>query len=109
MRKQIIIILCFLMVFVCLGFCSSTRSLYLVPITEALDIPRSVFSLTVSCQYVTTAVVNLFFGTFTNRFGTKKLIGAGFLSLITSMLCFANANTVWGFYIGSIFLGMGLS
>ena len=76
MRKQIIIILCFLMVFICLGFCSSTRSLYLVPVTEALDIPRSAFSLTESCQYVMTAVVNLFFGTLTNQFGTKKLIGA---------------------------------
>ena len=109
MRRVVIIILTFLMVFVCHGFCGCTKSLYLVPITEALDIPRSVFSLTESFQYVTTAVVNLFFGTLINRFGTKKLISAGFLSLITSMLCFANANTVWGFYIGSIFLGMGLS
>jgi len=58
MRKQIIIILCFLMVFVCLGFCGSTRSLYLVPITEALDIPRSVFSLTLVNSCYIAAVVS---------------------------------------------------
>jgi len=109
MRKQIIIILSFMMVFVCLGFCSSTRSLYLVPITEALGIQRSAFSLTESCQYITTAVMNLFFGALINRFGVKKLIGAGFLSLMTAMFLYANANAVWGFYIGSVFLGIGLS
>lgn len=109
MRKQIVIILSFLMVFVCLGFCSSTKSLYLVPITEALNIQRSAFSLTESCQYIMTAVINLFFGALFNRFGVKKLIGAGFLSLMTAMFLYANANTIWGFYIGSIFLGIGLS
>ena len=33
------------MVFVCLGFCSSNKSLYLSAITEALSIPRSLFSI----------------------------------------------------------------
>lgn len=32
---------CFLMVFVCLGFCSSSKSIYLAAITEALGIKRS--------------------------------------------------------------------
>ena len=105
----IIIALCFLMVFTCLGFCSTTRSLYLVPITEALGIPRSVFSLAESCQYVTTAIVNLFFGTLISRFGTKKLIGAGFSSLIIAMLLHAYTGVVWVFYLGSVFLGIGLS
>ena len=109
MRKQIIIVLCFLMVFVCLGFCGTTKSIYLVPITDALGIQRSTFSLTDSIQYITTAIVNLFFGTLISKFGTKKLIITGFLSLIISMLCYAGANQVWGFYIGSIFLGIGLS
>ena len=41
----IIIMLCFLMIFVGLGFCSTNRSIYLAPITEALDIKRSMFSM----------------------------------------------------------------
>ena len=109
MRQRVIIVLCFLMVFVCLGFCGTTQSIYMVPITEALDIQRSIFSLTDSINYITSATVCLFFGTLINKFGTKKLIGAGFLSLIIAMLCYASADRVWGFYIGSIFLGIGLS
>ena len=105
----IIISLCFLMILVGLGFCSSNRSLYLAPITEALGIKRSMFSISDSFRFVTTAIVNLFFGTLVSKFGTKKLIGAGFVSLILCMLCYAYTNHVWGFWIGSIFLGIGLS
>ena len=37
----VIIVTCFIMEFVALGFCSSNKSLYLGAITEALNIPRS--------------------------------------------------------------------
>ncbi|MBE6883897.1 MAG: MFS transporter [Ruminococcaceae bacterium] len=100
---------CFIMIFVCLGFCSGTKSLFLAAITEALDIKRSLFSINDSCRYITTAVVNLFFGTLITRFGAKKLIGAGFLSLIISMLIYSFAGNVVVFCIGGCFLGMGLS
>ena len=105
----VIIMLCFLMVFICLGFCSSNRSLYLAPITEALDMKRSTYSLSDSLRYIATAVVNLFFGTLISKYGTKKLIAAGFVSLIVSSLVYAYAANVFMFYIGSIMLGIGLS
>ena len=105
----VIIMLCFLMVFICLGFCSSNRSLYLAPITEALDMKRSTYSLSDSFRYIATAVVNLFFGTLVSKYGTKKLIGAGFISLIASSLVYAYTDNVFMFYIGSIMLGVGLS
>lgn len=105
----VIVALCFLMVFTCLGFCSSNSSLYLNAITEALDIKRSVYSLTNSFRFVTTAIINLFFGRLVSRYGTKKLIGAGFLSLITAMLLYAHAENVVLFYLGGIFLGVGMS
>ena len=97
------------MVFVCLGFCSSNKSLYLSAITEALSIPRSLFSINDSVRYISTAVVNLFFGTLIAKFGAKKLVAAGFLSLIASTLVYANATEVTTFYIGGAFLGIGLS
>lgn len=105
----VIVALCFLMVFTCLGFCSSNSSLYLNAITEALDIKRSIYSLTNSFRFVTTAIINLFFGRLVSRYGTKKLIGAGFLSLITAMLLYAHAENVVLFYLGGIFLGIGMS
>jgi len=105
----IVIGLGFLMVFVSLGFCSSNKSLYLAAITEALNIKRSLFSLNDSIRYITTAVVNLFFGSLVVKLGTKKLILAGFASLMASCLCYALAENIFMFYIGGFFLGMGLS
>ena len=95
--------------FVCLGFCSSNKSLYLGAITEALNIKRSLFSINDSFRYVATSVVNLFFGTLIVKFGPRKLVGAGFLCLIASTLIYATATNVAIFYLGGTFLGIGLS
>ncbi len=107
--KWIIVALCFMMVLTTLGFCSSNKALYLSAITEALNIPRASFSMGDSIRFITTAVVNMFFGTLVRKFGTKKLIGAGFLSLICFTVLYATSTSVWGFYLGGVFLGMGLS
>lgn len=107
--KWVIVALCFAMVFTCLGFCSGTKSLYLAAITEALDIKRTLFSLNDSIRFITTAIVNLFFGTLIEKMGAKKMIGFGFAALIISMLINAYAKYVVQFYIGAFFLGMGLS
>ncbi len=100
---------CFLMVLVALGFCSGTKSLYLAAITDATGIRRSLFSLSDSCRFVTTAVINLFFGSLLARFGAKRLIAAGFGCLILFALTYAHASNVVGFCLGGCFLGLGLS
>ncbi len=105
----LVIAACFCMGFVCLGFCSSNKSLYLGAITEALHIKRSLFSINDSFRYVSTAIVNLFFGTLIIKFGVRKLVGAGFLCLIASTLIYATATNVAVFYLGGTFLGIGLS
>ncbi|MBQ4517488.1 MAG: MFS transporter [Clostridia bacterium] len=107
--KWVIVALSFLMVLTCLGFCSSPKSLFIGPVTKALGIQRSAFSLNDSCRFVTTAIINLFFGALINKFGPKKLIGAGFLCLIASSLIYSFATNVFVFYIGGCLLGLGLS
>ena len=107
--RWIVVAACFLLSFTGLGFCSGTKGLYLVAITDATGIKRSLFSISDSCRYVTTAVVNLFFGFQLARYGAKKLIAAGFASLIAFTLIYAHARTTWGFYLGGVFLGIGMS
>ena len=107
--QWIIVVVCFLMEFVCLGFCSSNKSLYLGAITQALDIKRSLFSFNDSVRFITSATISLFFGTLLHKFGAKKLIAAGFCALIASMQIYAHAQTVYVFYIGGCLLGMGLA
>ena len=70
--KWVILIVCFFMEFVCLGFCSSNSGLYLVPITTALEIPRSLYSFNESIRYVVQTLTALSFGTITQHFGLKK-------------------------------------
>lgn len=94
---------------VALGFCSSCRSLYLPVVTESLNIPRSLYSITDSCRYVVVAVMNLLFGTIVQRHSPRKLAAYGFLSLIASCLLYSVATHVITIYIGGCLLGLGLA
>ena len=107
--KWVILVLCFLMVFVCLGFCSSTKSLYLDVITKVMNIPRTQFAFNDSCRFISSAIINLFFGTLIYKYGVKKLTAFGFLMLIASMLTYAFAPNVIVFCLGGALLGIGLT
>lgn len=105
----VIIGICFLMIMTSLGLCSSGRTHYLTAITKALDIPRSAFSINDTFRFVTTTVINLYLGKLIAKFGTKKLICAGIISLIIFALLNSVATSLVTFYVASIFLGLGLS
>lgn len=107
--KWIVVAMSFVMVMVCLGFCSSPKSLFIGPVTKHLGISRGAFSIGDSLRFIATAVINLFFGALVERYGTKKLILAGFTCLIASQLLYAYAEAVYAFYIGGILLGLGFS
>lgn len=107
--QWVIVVTCFIMEFVALGFCSSNKSLYLGAITEALNIKRSLFSINDSVRFITSAVVNLFFGALIQKLGARKMVGIGFVALIAAMQIYAHANNVFVFYIGGSLLGLGLA
>lgn len=107
--RWVVFAACFLMVFTCVGFCCNSKNLFLTAITEALGIKRSLFTINDSIRFVIGAVVSLFFGPLIYRFGERKLIAAGFLSFICSMLLYARARSIYGFYLGGVFMGMGLA
>lgn len=48
-------------------------------------------------------------GSLIQKFGPKKLMLAGFISLIGSMLLHATATNIWLFYVGGALLGVGVS
>lgn len=107
--KWIVIAICFLMIMITLGFCSSTKSLYLDVVTENLGIERSAFSLNDTCRFVANAIVNLFFGALVHKFGTKKLMLAGVLALVGAEVLYATATNLVMFYLGGVLLGIGFS
>lgn len=105
----VMIVLCFLIVCVSLGLCSSGRTMYLTAITDALGFKRSAFSLNDTFRFITTTIVSLFFGPLVNKFGPKKLICAGFICLIAFALINSVATQLWMFYVGGVLLGVGLA
>lgn len=105
----VIVAICFLTVCVSLGFCSSGRTMYLTAITDALGINRGAFSLNDTFRFASTTIINIFFGALVNKFGTKKLMCAGFLCLISFALINSVAEHLIMFYIGGILLGIGLA
>lgn len=107
--KWVIMAICFLMVFTALGFCSSNKDLFLKPITQALDLERSGFSLGDTCRFIATAVVNLFFSALVVKWGPKRMAAFGFGALMAFCLIYSFAETYWHFYIGGTFLGIGLA
>ena len=106
---RVIIVLSFLMIFTGLGFASSTRSLFVVPVTEELSIERSLYSFMDSFRFVATAVVNLFFGRLMLRFGARVLIGVGFLSLVLAEVIMAVSSGLILVYLAGILFGIGFA
>ena len=107
--KWVIFAVCFMMVFFCLGFCCGNKGMYLKAMTSALDMKRSIFSINDSIRYIATAVCNLFFGSLIARFGARKLVTFGFVSLILSMVSYILAEGFVLVYVGGLFLGIGMT
>ena len=97
-----------MMEFVCLGFCSSNPGLYTKAVTTALGIPRSLYSIGTSIRYVVQVVTALFFGSLIQKFGLKKLVAVGLLSLCASIVVRMVATNIWHHYIGCALWGFGI-
>ena len=104
-----IILLSGLMVCLVLGFCNSPKSLYVQPVTQALGISRSVYAINDSCRFVATAVINLFFAPLVVRFGPRKMIAGGFISLIAALTIYSVAEHILLFYLAGALLGIGIA
>ena len=107
--KWVIVATCFIMVMMALGFASSTKSLFPDEIAKDLGVAVSWVTIGDSCRYIATAVINVFFGALIAKFGPKKLICAGFISLVSSMLLYSFATNVFLIYIAGALLGIGLA
>lgn len=92
-----------------LGLCSGNAGLFVVATTEALGMSRSAYAVGDSLRYISTAVMNMFFGALIVKFGPRKLIGAGMIALILSCVAKAMATDEIGLYIGGVLLGVGLT
>lgn len=106
--KWVVLVVCFFMEFLCLGFCSSNVGLYTAPITSALNMDRAVYSIAGSIRYVAQVFVALGFGAMVTRFGIKKMVFVGLCSLIGATLLRATGTAFYHFYIAGALHGIGI-
>ena len=106
--KWVVLVVCFLMEFLCLGFCSSNVGLYTVPVTNALGIDRLAYSSWNSIRYGVQVFVALYFGALMNRFGIKKMVFSGLVALIGATVIRAYAANVLHIYIAAALHGFGI-
>ena len=107
--KWVMVIVCTLMVLTGLGFCNSAKSLFVGPVSSALEVKRSVYALTDTIRYLATSAASLYFGKLILKFGTKKLTVAGMLFVAISCVIYGVAPNAPLFFTGSVFLGVGLA
>ena len=105
--KWVILAICCLMEFLCLGFCSSNPGLYTKAVTEALGIKRSLYSLGSSIRYVTQVITALYFGAAINKFGLKTMVLVGFVGMTGSVALRAVATNLIHIYISYVLWGIG--
>ena len=106
--KWVVLILCFMMEFVCLGFCSSNPGLYTGAVTDALNIPRSLYSIGTSIRYITQVIIGFFLGFLIRRLGVKKLVCIGLFSLCGSIIGRYLTENIWHHYISCVLWGLGI-
>lgn len=107
--KWVILAISFLMIFAGLGCFNATKGLFISPVSSALGISRSVYSMNDTLCYISQAITNLFFGTLICKYGAKRLVGIGFVSLILSAISYYFANSAFLFYVGGTLRGIGFS
>ena len=91
----IIVALCFLMTFTCLGFGSSTNQLFVKSVSEHLQVSRGAYSVIQTLRHVINCVISFFFGFFVLKLGAKRLICAGFVCLSGAFAIFSFAENIW--------------
>lgn len=107
--KWIIALMSCLVLFVGVGFCSSAKNIFIAPITSAMKFSRSAFTLSDTFRYATTAITTMFLDRLISRFGIRKLLVAGMICYVASSLMNAFATSLWMFYLGGVFLGLGIA
>ena len=107
--KWVVAAVCFLVLFIGLGFCSTAKTVYIEPITTAFNFPRSAFTVNDSFRYITVTFVTLFFDMLVRKLGTKRLLLLGIVCYIISSLIYTFAASLPLFYLAGIFLGLGVS
>ena len=88
------------------GAVNNFSGYHMIPVTEALGISRTAFSLAESARSVAGVIATLFSGLIIQRFGFRKSISAALGVACVAYLIFANLQTYWMLIAGCVLMGI---
>jgi MFS family permease len=86
---------------------ASATSVFVRPVTEALEINRSTFLLHKSFHSIAAILAAPFLGRMASQGQVKWVLLLSALSAAIGLALFSMADSIWYFYIGAIFTGIG--
>ena len=107
--RWVIFGVCFLIFFALIGVANAPFSLFIVPVTEYFGFSRGDFTLIFTIKTVIGVVIQLSFGLILKRLGLRWVVVIGTLLVPIGFFIFARAETLWMFYAGGFFVGLGFS
>lgn len=90
------------------GIVNNCASLFIKPVTEDLGFSRSEFSLYYTVIALSTMVISLFMGKLAKKFKIKSIMLVGCVLAGIGYIGYSYANSIYVFYLMSIFSGLGL-
>lgn len=99
----------FLIFFALIGVASAPFSLYIVPVTEYFGFSRGDFTLIFTIKTVIGVIIQLSFGPIIKQLGLRWVVVLGSVVMPIGFFIFAGATSLWMFYLGGFFVGVGFS
>ena len=99
----------FLIFFALIGAANAPFSLFIVPVTEYFGFSRGDFTLIFTIKTVIGIIIQLSFGVIIKKLGLRWVVVLGSLVIPIGYFLYARAESLWVFYLGAFFVGVGFS
>lgn len=90
-------------------FTSALVSLYMIPITEEFNIPRSAFTLTTSIIAICGIILSPIVGKMVQKYNLKLILSMSIIVFSLSYMSYGIAQSVYHLYISAAFLGISFA
>lgn len=107
--RWVIFVVSFLIFFALIGVASAPFSLYIVPVTQYFGFSRGDFTLIFTIKTVVGVIIQLSFGPIIKQLGLRWVVVLGSVVMPIGFFIFSGATSLWMFYLGGFFVGLGFS
>lgn len=90
-------------------FTSALVSLYMIPITEEFDIPRSAFTLTTTILSTCGIILSPLVGRVIQKYNLKVILSLSLIVFALAYMSYGLAQSVYHLYISALFLGIAFA